>query len=78
VTMAVDVNTLTTGLDEPRFSLFDYLDAIIHTADLPDWRSFTGTVAATLNGSDSAATASLTDKLVDMAEQKRCTYEGDF
>lgn len=78
VAMAVDVNTLTTGLGEPRFSLFDYLDAIIYTTDLPDWRSFADTVAATLNGSDSTATASLADELVDMAEQKRCTYEGDF
>lgn len=78
VTMAVDVNALTTGLGEPRFSLFDYLDAIIHTANLPDWRSFADTVATTLNGSDSTATASLADGLVDMAEQKRCAYEGDF
>ena len=78
VNMTVGINTLTAGLDEPRFSLFDYLDAVIHTADLPDWHSFADTVTTTLNGSDSTATASLASRLVSMAEQKRRTYEGDF
>lgn len=70
--LAADIQDLAADEDEPRFCLYDYLDACVNGD--ADWEVIASQLGTAWEARDNQALHELFDRLVKMAADKRETY----
>lgn len=68
------ISELMIGSDEPRFTLYDYLDALINAADPWSWENFYEQLSNARNSANTAAETGLFNELISKAKHKREVY----
>ena len=74
--MAANIEHLMTTTDESRFTLYDYMDAVINNPNRP-WTDIAAEINQNAHGSTKTQETAMT-KLIELTEDKRRTYEEEF
>lgn len=74
--MAANIEQIILQADEPRFSLYDYLDSIMHHRDIP-WLTTAIEINIAADGTDDQVNQ-ITDRIIKMAEETRKIYSNEF
>ena len=75
--LSCNIEILMRGDDEPRFTVYDYLDAVIN-GDMGDWQAFAAKVQTAIDENNDGLMKSYMDDLTAMAVKKRRTYSAEF
>lgn len=73
--MAEDIAALACENDEPRFCLYDYLDAAVHSPNL-DWHNLAREIREAFEADSNTCLADAFDRILSLAENKRASYGG--